>query len=81
MKTLLHLMSLCVLAMLSLSLPVRAQTLSFIPDTQAAQYIGQNVTGEGVVTAVSTSGRGNAFINLGGVYPNQTFNWLAVGEL
>jgi|SRR5271165_1268253 len=67
--------------MLSLSLPVRAQTLSVIPDTQASQYIGQNVTVEGVVTAVSTSRKGNAFINFGGVYPNQTFTgWIPTGS-
>jgi len=36
-------------------------------------YFGKNVTVEGVVTAVSTSKKGNTFINFGGVYPNQTF--------
>jgi DNA/RNA endonuclease YhcR with UshA esterase domain len=59
--------------------PLRAQTAVVI-DTQAAQYIGQNVTVEGVVTAVSTSQKGNAFINFGGVYPNQTFTgWIPTG--
>jgi hypothetical protein len=41
---------------------------------------------EGVVTAVTTSRKGNTFINFGGVYPNQTFTgwvsgWHAIGEL
>ena len=54
----------------------RAQTPVVISDTQAAQYI----TVEGVVTAVSTSRKSNAFINFGGVYPNQTFTgWIPTG--
>jgi DNA/RNA endonuclease YhcR with UshA esterase domain len=40
----------------------------------------QNVFAEGVVTAVSTSRKGNTFINFGGVYPNQTFTgWIPAG--
>jgi len=51
-----------------------------VSDVQAEQYIGQDVTVEGVVTAVSTSRKGNAFISFGGVYPNQTFTgWIPVG--
>ena len=43
-------------------------------------YFGKNVTVEGVVTAVSTSKKGNTFINFGGVYPNQTFTgWIPAG--
>jgi len=35
---------------------------------------------EGVVTAVSTSRKGNTFINFGGVYPNQCFTgWISTG--
>jgi DNA/RNA endonuclease YhcR with UshA esterase domain len=80
MKNLLRLIGLCVLAPLLLSLPVRAQTPSVIPDAKARQYIGQNVTVEGVVTAVATSKKGNTFIDLGGVYPNQTFTgWVPAG--
>jgi DNA/RNA endonuclease YhcR with UshA esterase domain len=38
------------------------------------------VTVEGVVTAVSTSRKGNTFINFGGVYPDQTFTgWIPAG--
>jgi DNA/RNA endonuclease YhcR with UshA esterase domain len=60
--------------------PSGAQTPVVVSDTQAAQYIGQNVTVEGVVTAVTTSRKGNTFINFGGVYPNQTFTgWIPAG--
>ena len=45
---------------------------STISASEAAQHIGQNATVEGVVTAVTTSGKGNTFINFGGVYPNQS---------
>jgi len=35
---------------------------------------------EGVVTAVSTSRKGNTFINFGGTYPDQTFTgWIPAG--
>jgi len=50
-----------------------AQTSTVIPDTQAEQHLGQDVTVEGVVTAVTTSRKGNTFINFSRVYPNQTF--------
>jgi DNA/RNA endonuclease YhcR with UshA esterase domain len=64
----------------SLSITLFAQTSTVIPDTEAEKHIGQNVTVEGVVTAVSTSRKGNTFINFGGVYPNQTFTgWIPAG--
>jgi hypothetical protein len=57
-----------------------AQISTVIPDSEAAQHIGQNATVEGVVTAVSTIKKGNTFINFGGVYPNQTFTgWIPAG--
>ena len=60
-----------------LSAPVSAQTASVIPDTEAAQHVGQKTTVEGVVTAVTNSGKGNTFINFGGKYPHQTFTgWI-----
>ena len=52
--------------------PSRADA-PIVPDPDAWMYVGKNVTVEGVVTAVSTSKKGNTFINFGGVYPNQTF--------
>ncbi len=73
MKAFLRLLMSVLFVMAPLASPLRAQTPVVVSDTQAAQYIGQNVTVEGVVTAVSTSRKGNAFINFGGVYPNQTF--------
>jgi hypothetical protein len=58
---------------------VLAQAFTITTD-QAAQHIGENATVEGLVTAVSTSKRGNTFINFGGVYPNQTFTgWIPAG--
>jgi DNA/RNA endonuclease YhcR with UshA esterase domain len=63
-----------------LSITALAQASTVIPESEAPQQIGQNATVEGVVTAVSTSKRGNTFINFGGVYPNQTFTgWIPAG--
>jgi DNA/RNA endonuclease YhcR with UshA esterase domain len=46
----------------------------------APNYIRQNVTVSGVVVAVFVSKRGNAFINFGDRYPNQTFTgWIPAG--
>jgi DNA/RNA endonuclease YhcR with UshA esterase domain len=50
-----------------------AQTATIIPDSEAAQHVGQKATVEGLVTAVTNSGKGNTFINFGGKYPHQTF--------
>jgi DNA/RNA endonuclease YhcR with UshA esterase domain len=64
----------------SLSITTLAQTSTVIPDSDAPQHIGQNATVEGVVTAVSTSKKGNTFINFRNVYPNQTFTgWIPAG--
>jgi len=80
MKAFLRLLMSVLFVTAPLASPLRAQTAVVVSDTQAAQYIGQNVTVEGVVTAVSTSQKGNAFINFGGVYPNQTFTgWIPTG--
>jgi DNA/RNA endonuclease YhcR with UshA esterase domain len=80
MKAFLRLLMSVLFVMAPLAFLSRAQTPVVISDTQAAQYIGQNVTVEGVVTAVSTSWKSNAFINFGGVYPNQTFTgWIPTG--
>jgi|SRR6516225_8925784 hypothetical protein len=57
----------------SLSINALAQTSTVIPYPEAPQHVGENVTVEGIVSAVSTSKKGNTFINFGGVYPNQTF--------
>jgi hypothetical protein len=61
----------------SLSITLFAQTSTIIPDTETEQNLGQDVTLEGVVTAVTTSRKGNTFVNFGGAYPNQTFTrWI-----
>jgi DNA/RNA endonuclease YhcR with UshA esterase domain len=59
------------------SAPVDAQSATVISDTEAAQHVGQRVTIEGVVVAVTNSGKGNTFINFDGKYPHQTFTgWI-----
>jgi len=61
----------------SLSMTALAQSLTVIPDTEAAQHVGQQVTVEGVVVKVFTSKSGNTFLNFGAPYPAQTFTgWI-----
>src|ERR1700747_2666433 len=55
-----------------LSTSLEAQTGIVIPDTEAAQHVGQHETVEGTVVKVFTS-KGNTFLNFGAAYPNQTF--------
>ena len=64
----------------SLSISALAQTLTVIPDTEAAQNVGQHITVEGVVVKVFTSKSGNTFLNFGGRYPAQTFTRLDPGR-
>lgn len=46
------------------------------PD-EASNYQGQLVTVRGVVSADTTSARGNRFLNMGDTYPNQAFTgWI-----
>jgi DNA/RNA endonuclease YhcR with UshA esterase domain len=60
-----------------LSAPLSAQTASVIPDTEAAQHVGQKATVAGTVVKVFTSKNGNTFLNFGAAYPNQTFTgWI-----
>ena len=60
-----------------LSAPVSAQTATVIPDTEAAQYVGQQAAVEGTVVKVFTSKSGNTVLNFGAAYPNQTFTgWI-----
>jgi DNA/RNA endonuclease YhcR with UshA esterase domain len=51
--------------------PAQAETI--IPDTEAAQHVGQAVSVEGTITKVFKSKNGNTFLNFGGDYPNVTF--------
>jgi DNA/RNA endonuclease YhcR with UshA esterase domain len=54
-----------------------AQTATVIPDTEAAQHVGQKATVEGTVVKVFTSKNGNTFLNFGAAYPSQTFTgWI-----
>jgi len=50
-----------------------AQAETLIPDTEAAQHVGQAVAVEGTITRVFKSRNGNIFLNFGGAYPNITF--------
>jgi DNA/RNA endonuclease YhcR with UshA esterase domain len=80
MKAFLRLLMSVLFVTSPLASPSGAQTPVVVSDAQAAEHIGQNVTVEGVVTAVTTSRKGNTFINFGGVYPNQTFTgWIPTG--
>ena len=56
---------------------LNAQTATVIPDTEAAQHVGQQATVEGTVVKVFTSKNGNTFLNFGAAYPNQTFTGLS----
>lgn len=44
---------------------LQAQTATTIPDTEAAQHVGQQATVEGAVVKVYTSKNGNTFLNFG----------------
>jgi hypothetical protein len=79
MKTLLRLSVVAFLLTVWLPSSSWADT-QVVPASDARMYFGKNVTVEDVVTAVSTSKKGNTFINFGGVYPNQTFTgWVPTG--
>src|ERR1700758_4479501 len=81
MASIIRIVTLSTLVVGSLSITLFAQTSTVIPDTEAEKHIGQDVTVEGIVTAVTTSRKGNTFINFGGVYPNQTFTgWIPAGN-
>jgi DNA/RNA endonuclease YhcR with UshA esterase domain len=50
-----------------------ANAETVIPDTEAAQHVGQTVSVEGTITKVFKSKNGNTFLNFGGNYPDVTF--------
>jgi DNA/RNA endonuclease YhcR with UshA esterase domain len=76
MKTLSRSMFLAVLSCGFLA-ALQAQTATVIPDTEAAQHVGQQATVEGTVVKVFSSKNGNTFLNFGAAYPNQTFTgWI-----
>lgn len=48
-----------------------------ISPEEASNYHGQTVTVRGAISADTTSGRGNRFLNMGGTNPNQAFaGWI-----
>jgi hypothetical protein len=50
-----------------------AQEKPVYPDAEAANHVGEEATVTGKVVAVSKSGKGNTFLNLGDRFPRQTF--------
>ena len=65
------------IVILALPSVARAQTAVVIPANEAAAYIGEYATVEGIVAKVFTSKSGNTFLNIGASYPNQTFTgWI-----
>jgi DNA/RNA endonuclease YhcR with UshA esterase domain len=50
-----------------------ANAETVIPDTEAAQHVGQTVSVEGTITKVFKSKNGNTFLDFGGNYPDLTF--------
>src|ERR1700733_11972348 len=51
--------------------PARAEGV--VPDSEAAQHVGQTVSVEGTITKVFKSKNGNTFLNFGGDYPDVSF--------
>jgi DNA/RNA endonuclease YhcR with UshA esterase domain len=62
-----------ILALLLCLISSSAEVLPVIKDSEAVQYIGENVEVRGFVVSVTTSPLGTALINFGRDYPNQTF--------
>jgi DNA/RNA endonuclease YhcR with UshA esterase domain len=59
----------------------QAQTATVIPANEAAAHVGEYATVEGFVAKVFTSKSGDAFLNIGASYPNQTFTgWIPPGS-
>jgi hypothetical protein len=50
-----------------------ADDLLVVKVSEAANHIGETVEVRGAVSGVYTSRKDNSFLNMGGVYPNQTF--------
>src|SRR5246127_1691734 len=55
----------------------QSETATVLPANEAGAHINEWATVEGVVAKVFTSKSGNAFLNIGATYPNQTFTgWI-----
>ena len=51
-----------------------------IPDSEAGNHVGEEVTVRGTVEDVYTSRKGNTFLNFGARYPDQTFSGVIFRE-
>jgi RecJ-like exonuclease len=70
-----------ILGLLLCFIPVQADELPVIKDSEAVQYVGKNVEVRGLVVSVTISPLGTAFINFGREYPDQTFaGFIAAGS-
>jgi RecJ-like exonuclease len=61
------------IALVLCAIAAHANEPKVIKDSEAIQYVGQEVEVQGCVVCVTTSPLGTTFINFGGEYPNQTF--------
>jgi len=62
-----------ILTVLLCAIAARGNQPLVIKDSEAIQYVGEEVEVRGCVVCVTTSPLGTTFINFGGDYPNQTF--------
>jgi RecJ-like exonuclease len=70
-----------ILGLLLCFIPVQADELPVIKDSEAVRYVGKNVEVRGLVVSVTISPLGTAFINFGREYPDQTFaGFIAAGS-
>ena len=70
-----------ILGLLLCFIPVQADELPVIKDSEAVQYVGKNVEVRGLVVSVTISPLGTASINFGREYPDQTFaGFIAAGS-
>jgi RecJ-like exonuclease len=70
-----------ILALPLCAIATRGDKPIVIKDSEAIQYVGQEVEVRGRVVSVTTSPLGTTFINFGGDYPNQTFaGFIAAGS-
>ena len=70
-----------ILGLLLCFIPVQADELPVIKDSEAVQYVGKNVEVRGLVVSVTISRLGTAFINFGREYPGQIFaGFIAAGS-
>ena len=70
-----------ILGLLLCFIPVQADELPVIKDSEAVQYVGKNVEVRGLVVSVTISPLGTACISFGREYPDQTFaGFIAAGS-